>query len=154
VTGDNGAVPIVGEVEITQSNSKGQDTAYTNPVLPLTGDGIVADDQSGNVLTLSNTGTAAAQVKVTETGTGAGPATSSTTVSVPAGQTVGTPLTAPKGASDFALTVTPLNGAQHVYAARIEGAGNELSIQPLSTAAETVTIPAVGQDLSGLVPQP
>jgi hypothetical protein len=67
---------------------------------------------------------------------------------------VGTALSEPKGAGgDFAVTVTPLGGAQGVYAARIDGSGSNLSIQPMSTAAETVTIPAVGQDTSGLVPQ-
>jgi hypothetical protein len=154
VTAANGAIPIVGEVEVIQSDNGGQDTAYTNPVLPLSGDAIVADNQSNSVVTLTNTGSAAAQVKITETGSGSSPATSSTTVSVPAGQTVGTPLTEPKGASgDFAITVTPLGGAADVYAARIEGTGSNISIQPMSTAAETVTIPAVGQDSSGLVPQ-
>jgi len=153
VTGDGGAVSLVGGIKIVQSDDNGQDTAYTEPVPPLTGDGIVADDQAGSVVTLTNTGSGTAQVKLTETGTGKSPATSSTTVSVPAGQTVSTPLTAPKGASDFALTVTPLGGAQNVYAARIEGTGSKLSIQPLTTAAEKVTIPAVGQDTSGLVPQ-
>jgi Family of unknown function (DUF5719) len=153
VSGSSGAVPIVGEVEVIQSDDNGQDTAYTNPELPLSGDGIVADDQPGSVVTLTNTGSAAAAVKLTETGTGGNPATSESTVQVPAGQTVGVPLTAPKGSSDFALTVTPQAGAQDVYAARIEGTGSNLSIQPLSTAAEAVTIPAVGQDSSGLVPQ-
>lgn len=153
VTGASGAIPIVGGVEVIQSDDNGQDTAYTNPELPLSGDGIVADDQAGSVVSLTNTGTAAATVKLTETGTGATPATSGSTVQVPAGQTVGVPLTAPKGSNDFALTVTPQDGAPDVYAARIEGAGSNLSIQPLSTAAETVTIPAVGQDSSGLVPQ-
>jgi hypothetical protein len=153
VTGASGAIPIVGEVEVIQSSSSGQDTAYTNPVLPLAGDGIVADDQAGSVVTLTNTGSATAQVKLTETGTGSNPATNSSTVSVPAGQTVAAPVSAPKGSNDFALTVTPQGGAQDVYAARIEGTGSALSIQPLSTAAETVTIPAVGQDSSGLVPQ-
>jgi Family of unknown function (DUF5719) len=154
VTGGGGAIPIVGEVEVIQSDHGGQDTAYTNPVLPLTGDGIIADNPSNSELTLTNTGTAAAQVKVTETGSGSSPATSSTTVSVPAGQTVGAALSEPKGAGgDFAVTVTPLGGAQHVYAARIEGTGSNITIQPMSSAAETVTIPAVGQDSSGLVPQ-
>jgi hypothetical protein len=32
-----------------QSDHGGQDTAYTNPVLPLTGDGIVADNESNSV---------------------------------------------------------------------------------------------------------
>ena len=154
VTGGSGAIPIVGEVEVIQSDNGGQDTAYTNPVLPLTGDGIVADNESNSVVTVTNTGSAAAQVRITETGSGSSPVPSSTTVSVPAGQTVGTPLGEPKGASgDFAVTVTPLGGAQGVYAARIEGTGSNLTIQPMSTAAETVTVPAVGQDSSGLVPQ-
>lgn len=153
VTGTGGAIPIVGEVEVIQSDNNGQDTAYTNPVLPLSGDGIVADDRAHTVVTLTNTGRGPAQVKLTETGTGSKPTVVSSTVSVPAGQTVSAPLTAPKGASDFALTVTPLGGAQDVYAARIEGSGSQLSIQPLSTASESVTVPAVSQDSSGLVPQ-
>ena len=154
VTGSNGATPIVGEVKVSQSDNGGEDTAYSTPVQELSGDGIVADNTSDGVVTLTNTGSAAAQVKITETGSGKSPAVSSTTVSVPAGQTVSAALSEPKGASgDFALTVTPLNGAQNVYAARIAGTGSTMSIQPLSTAAETVTVPAVGQDASGLVPQ-
>ena len=155
VSGSNGAaIPIVGEVKVTQSDNGGQDSAYTNPVLPLAGDGIVADNESNSVVTLTNTAKTTAQVKITETGGGSSPAVAATTVSVPAGQTVETTLAEPKGASgDFAVTVTPLNGAQGVYAARIEGSGSSLSIQPLTSAAETVTIPAVGQDSSGLVPQ-
>lgn len=153
VTGSSGAVSLVGAVKVTQSDGNGQDTAYTTPVLALSGDGIVADDESNSVVTLTNTGTSAAQVKLTLTGSGSSPATSTATVSVPAGSTVSQALTAPKGASGYALTVTPLGGAQGVYAARDEGSGSTLSIQPLSTAAETVTIPAVGQDASGLVPQ-
>jgi Family of unknown function (DUF5719) len=154
ISGSGGVIPIVGEVKVTQSNDDGQDTAYTNPVLPLTGDGVVADNEPGSVVTLTNTGSAAAQVKLTETGSGSTPAVGTTTVSVPAGQTVDTTLAEPKGASgDFALTVTPQGGAQGVYAARIDGTGANLSIQPLSTAAETVTIPAVGLDTSGLIPQ-
>ena len=154
VSGSGGAIPIVGEVKVTQSDNGGQDTAYTNPVLPLAGDGVVADNEPGSVVTLTNTGSASAQVKLTETGGGSSPAVGTTTVTVPAGQTVDATLADPKGASgDFALTVTPLNGAQDVYAARIDGSGSNLSIQALSTAAETVTIPAVGLDTSGLVPQ-
>lgn len=154
VTGSSGAIPLVGEVKVTQSNDGDQDTAYTNPVLPLTGDGVVADNEPSSVVTLTNTGSSAAQVTLTETGSGSSPKTGTKTVSVPAGQTVDATLTAPAGASgDFALTVTPQHGAQGIYAARIDGTGGNLSIQPLSTAAETVTIPAVGIDTSGLVPQ-
>jgi hypothetical protein len=154
VTGSGGAIPIVGELKIGQSDGSGQDTAYISPVQALGGDGIVADNSSNSHLTLTNTGSSAAQVKLTETGSGSNPATASTTISVPAGQTVDAALSAPKGSSgDFALVVTPLGGAQHVYAARIYATGSNLSIQPLSTAAETVTVPAVGQDSSGLVPQ-
>jgi hypothetical protein len=154
VTGSAGAIPLVGEVKVTQSNDGDQDTAYTNPVLPLTGDGVVADNEPSSVVTLTNTGSSAAQVTLTETGSGSSPKTGTKTVSVPAGQTVDATLTAPAGASgDFALTVTPQHGAQGIYAARIDGTGGNLSIQPLSTAAETVTIPAVGIDTSGLVPQ-
>ncbi|HWG28403.1 DUF5719 family protein [Actinospica sp.] len=152
--GSGGAIPLVGEVKVSQSDNGGQDTAYISPVLPLSGDGIVADNTSNSVVTLTNNGSSAAQVKLTETGSGNNPASARATVSVPAGQTVNAPLAEPKGASgDFALMVTPLNGAQHVYAARIYATGSNLSIQTLTTAAETVTVPAVGQDSSGLVPQ-
>ncbi|HET9168455.1 MAG TPA: DUF5719 family protein [Actinospica sp.] len=154
ITGQGSAIPIVGEVKISQSDHNGQDTAYVSPAQALSGDGVIADNASNSQLTLTNTGRTAAQVKVTVTGSGNTPATASTTVSVPAGQTVNAQLSAPKGAGgDFALVVTPLNGAQNVYAARIDGSGGNLSIQTMSTAAETVTIPAVGQDTSGLVPQ-
>jgi Family of unknown function (DUF5719) len=154
VTGSSGGIPIVGEVKVSQSDNNGQDTAYISPVQPLSGDGIVADDTSNSVLTLTNTGTSAAQVRLTETGSGSKASPASATVSVPAGQTVEEALAEPKGASgDFALVVTPLGGAQHVYAARIYATGSNLSIQTLTTAAETVTVPAVGQDSSGLVPQ-
>lgn len=154
VTGSGNSVPIVGELKITQSDGNGQDTAYISPVQALSGDGIVADNGSNTVVTLTNGGSSAAQVKITEIGSGSSPATSSATFSVPAGQTVDEPLSGPKGASgDFAIVVSPQNGAAGVYAARIEGSGSNLSIQPMTTAAETVTIPAVGQDSSGLVPQ-
>jgi hypothetical protein len=153
VTGSNGAVALVGGVKITQSDNNGPDTAYTTPVLPLSGDGVIADNGAHSVVTLTNTGKSAAQVRLTLTGSGSHPATSTLSVSVPAGQTIAKPLTAPKGSGGYALTVTPLGGAQSVYAARIEGSGSAISIQPLSTAAEEVTVPAVGQDASGLVPQ-
>lgn len=155
VTANGAVVPIVGEVKITQSDGNGQDTAYTNPVQALSGDGIVADTSSSlpSVVTLTNTGSQPAQVKLTETGSGSNPTPITSTVSVPAGQTVGTTLTGPKGSSSYALMVTPLSGAQDVHAARIEGTGSQITIQPLITAAESVTIPAVGQDTSGLVPQ-
>ncbi|HTJ68698.1 MAG TPA: DUF5719 family protein [Actinospica sp.] len=154
VTGSGSAIPVVGELKITQSDKGGQDTAYISPVPALSGDGIVADNTSNSTLTLTNTGSSAAQVKLTETGSGSSPATASTTISVPAGQTVNASLSGPKGASgNFAIVVTPLNGAQHIYAGRIYATGSQLSIQALTTAAETVTIPAVGQDSSGLVPQ-
>lgn len=103
------------------------------------------------MLTLTNTGSAPATVKVTQIGTGANPASVTNTYTVKPGVTLAQSLTTPKGASDYALIVTPLSGS--VYAARIAGTGHQLTIQPLSTAAETVTIPAVGQDVSGLVPQ-
>lgn len=154
VSGNGSSTAIVGEVKISQSGNGGQDTAYISPVQALTGDAIIADNTSNSVLTLTNTGSSAAQVKITETGSGTTPATASATVSVPAGQTVDEALSAPKGASgDFAVTVTPLGGAKNIYAGRIEGSGGNLTIQSMTTAAESVTIPAVGQDSSGLVPQ-
>jgi hypothetical protein len=48
-----------------------------------------------------------------------------------------------------------MDGAASVYAARImTGDGGLITIQPMSTALETVNVPAVRSDLSGAVPQP
>jgi hypothetical protein len=151
VTGTGGPTQIVGEVKVTQSDSSGQDTAYITPASALTGDGLVADNPAASVLTLTNTGSSAATVKVTQTPNGASPTPVTSTYTVNPGTTLAQNLAMPKGAADYALTVTPVSGT--VYAARIGGIGHDLSIQPLSSAAETVTIPAVGQDFSGLVPQ-
>jgi hypothetical protein len=64
------------------------------------------------------------------------------------------PLTAPAGATQFAVTVTPLNGASQIYAARVmTGSGPLITIQPMATALESVQIPPVRSDLSGTVPQ-
>lgn len=151
ITGSSGSAGIVGEVEITQSDSSGQDTAYITPVASLSGDGVVAHNTTGTVLTLTNTGSTPATVKVTQTPNGKSATPVVNTYTIKPGTTLGQSLTMPKNATDYALTVTPVSGT--VYAARIAGTGHQLTIQSLSTAAETVTIPAVGQDVSGLVPQ-
>jgi hypothetical protein len=151
ITGSNGPTDIVGEIEVTQSDSSGQDTAYLTPVSALSGDGVVAHNLASSVLTLTNTGTTTATVKVTQTPNGKSATPVSNTYTIKPGATLGQSLRMPSGATDYALTVTPLSGT--VYAARIGGSGHQLTIQPLSTAAETVTIPTVDQDVSGLVPQ-
>ncbi|WP_157436469.1 DUF5719 family protein [Actinospica robiniae] len=151
VTGSNGPIDIVGEVKIAQSDSSGKDVAYITPVSALSGDGVVAHNLTSSVLTLTNTGSSAATVKVTQTPNSKSPAPVTNTYTVKPGATLGQSLTMPKGATDYALTVTPVSGT--VYAARIGGSGHQLTIQSLSTAAETVTIPTVDQDVSGLVPQ-
>ena len=151
ITGSSGPTDIVGEIEVTQSDSSGQDTAYLTPVSALSGDGVVAHNLASSVLTLTNTGTTTATVKVTQTPNGKSATPVSNTYTIKPGATLGQSLRMPSGATDYALTVTPLSGT--VYAARIGGSGHQLTIQPLSTAAETVTIPTVDQDVSGLVPQ-
>lgn len=152
ISGSSGTASVVGAIKITQSDGQGQDTAYITPVPPLgRSDGVVADSPANSVLTLTNTGTTTATVKIVQTPTGASPTPVTSTVTVKPGTTVAQALTMPKGATGYALTVTPTGGT--VYAARIGGAGHQITIQPLSPAAETVTIPAVGQDVSGLVPQ-
>ncbi|MGH3416969.1 MAG: DUF5719 family protein, partial [Actinocrinis sp.] len=143
-------VPILAEIKVTGVG--GLDTAYLGPVQPLAGEAVVADNNSGSAVELTNNAGKDAQVKVTVEGTGA-PA--SQTVTVPASSTKAVTLQAPKGASTFAVTVTPLGGADQVYAARVMTQnGGLLTVQPMFTALETVQIPAVRSDLSGIVPQP
>ena len=151
ITGSNGPIDIVGEIKVAQSDSSGKDIAYITPVTALSGEGVVAHNLTSSVLTLTNTGSTTATVKVTQIPNGKTPTPVTNTYTVKPGATLGQSLTMPKGATDYALTVSPAGGT--VYAARIGGSGHQLTIQPLSTAAETVTIPTVGQDVSGLVPQ-
>lgn len=142
-------VPLIAEIRVTGQG--GSDSAYLNPVAALTGESVVADNIGGSVVQLSNTATKDAQVKVTVEGSG-NPAPQ--TVTVPAGSTKAVPLQAPAGAASFAVSVDPMGGAASVFAARImTSTGGLITIQPMSTALETVDVPAVRSDLSGAVPQ-
>src|SRR6185312_14049923 len=107
ITGSGGSAGIVGEVEITQSDSSGQDTAYITPVASLSGDGVVAHNTTGTVLTLTNTGSTPATVKVTQTPNGKSATPVVNTYTIKPGTTLGQSLTMPKNATDYALTVTP-----------------------------------------------
>jgi hypothetical protein len=139
--------PILAEIKVTAQGSA--DTAYLSPVPALVGESIVADDNGGSVVELTNNGAKDAQVKVTVEGTGT---PTPQTVTVPAGTTKAVTVAALKGATSFAISVDP-GGAPGIYAARVMTNGNQLTIQPMSTALETVQIPAVRDDLSGTVPQ-
>lgn len=143
--------PIIAEIRVVAEG--GNDSAYLSPVPALTGESIVADDADGSVVELTNTAAKDAQVKVTTEGSGT---PNAQTVTVPAGSTKAVKLQAPTGgAAPFAVSVVPMDGAASVYAARImTGDGGLITIQPMSTALETVNVPAVRSDLSGAVPQP
>lgn len=141
-------VPILAEIKVTGEG--GGDVAYLSPVPALAGESIVADDNGGSVVELTNNDTHDAQVQVTAEGAGT-PAAQ--TVAVAAGTTKAVTVQAPKGAPSFALSVTPLGGASSIYAARVMTNGGLITIQPMSTALESVQIPPVLNDLSGVVPQ-
>ena len=142
-------VPLIAEIRVTAEG--GADSAYLSPVAALAGESVVAGDTNGSVVQLTNTATKDAQVKVTIEGSG-DPAPQ--TVTVPAGSTKAVQLQAPAGAASFAVSVDPMGGAPSVFAARImTAAGGLLTIQPMSTALETVDVPPVRSDLSGAVPQ-
>jgi hypothetical protein len=142
-------VPVLAEIKVTGQG--GSDTAYLSPVPALAGETLVADDNSGSVVELTNNGAKDAQVQVTAEGSGT-PAAQ--TVTVPAQSTKAVTLQAPKGASSYAVSVRPLGGASQIYAARVmTRPGGLITVQPLATALETVQIPAVRDDLSGTVPQ-
>jgi len=142
-------VPILAEIKVTAEG--GSDTAYLSPVSALAGEGVVADDDSGSVIQLTNNSAQSAQVVVTvESATGA---PTPQTVTVPGMTTKAVTVQAPKGATSFAVSVVPQGGAASIYAARVMQGGGMLTIQPIATALETVQIPAVHGDLSGSVPQ-
>ncbi|HEU5353737.1 MAG TPA: DUF5719 family protein [Actinocrinis sp.] len=143
-------VPILAAIKVTAEG--GSDTAYLSPVPALAGEGVVADDNGGSVIQLTNNGTQSAQVVVTvEAATGA---PTPQTVTVPGQTTKAVTLQAPKGAASFAVSVDPQGAAASVYAARVMAGAGMLTIQPIASALETVQIPAVRSDLSGTVPQP
>jgi Family of unknown function (DUF5719) len=148
----SGNVPIVAGIKVTMTGTDGSDTAYLSPTAPLSGPAIVADNRAGSLLELTNTGKQDEQVQVIEQGpTGAAV---QSTATAKAGATTAVPLTAPKGASSFAVEIVPPSGGGPLYAARIMvGTGPLITIQPMTTALITVEVPAVRNDLSGAVPQ-
>lgn len=141
--------PFLAEIKVTGEG--GGDVAYLSPVPALAGESIVADDNGGSVVELTNNDTHDAQVKVAAEGIGP---VATQTVTVPAQSTKAVTVQAPKrGAASFAISVTPLGGASQIYAARVMTDAGMITIQPMSTALETVQIPPVLNDLSGVVPQ-
>lgn len=151
-----GGTPIIGAIKVTQTAGGSSDSAYLTPVAALAGDSVVAVNRAGSSVILTNEGARPAQVRITTT-TQSGttpPTTADKTVTVPAKSSSAQALTAPAGSTTFAITVTPLDGASQVYAARVmTGTGPLITIQPMYTALESVLIPPVRADMSGTVPQ-
>jgi hypothetical protein len=140
--------PFLAEIKVTGVG--GDDIAYLSPVQALAGESIVADDNAGSVVELTNNGIHDAQVQVTAEGTGTA---APQTVTVPAQSTKAVTIPAPKRTASYAISVRPLGGADSIYAARVMTVGDLITIQPMSTALETVQIPPVRDDLSGIVPR-
>lgn len=83
------------------------------------------------------------------------PATSpATDVTVRSGRTVSIPVAVPSGArGTFAVVVTPLAGSGPVYAARVITSGGAVdSIIPLVSALTSVTLPAVSNSYTAVMP--
>ncbi len=76
------------------------------------------------------------------------------TVDVPAGATIGVPLASP-GGDVFAVVVSPEPGSGEIFGARLltekASDGSMFSIQPLSPARESVTVPHIDNDQSTAV---
>jgi Family of unknown function (DUF5719) len=151
-----GGTPIIGAIKLTKSSGGSTDTAYLTPVGALSGDSVVAMNRSGSSVILTNQSAQPAEVQVatvSQSGT-TPPSTADNTVTVPATSSLAVPLNAPSGSTQFAIVVTPLDGASQVYAARVmTGSGPLITIQPMATALESVQIPPVRADMSGTVPQ-
>lgn len=154
---DSNGGPIIGVIKVLETAGGSSDTAYLTPVSALTGDSVVAVDVAGSTVELTNKSAQAAQVRVTTSGptaTGTAATPIQKTVTVPANSTLDVPLAAPTAGNEFAVTVTPLDGASQIYAARVmTGDAPLITIQPMFTASESVLIPPVRADLSGTVPQ-
>jgi len=102
----------------------------------------------------------AARVRLTEiapASRGGASVTVSQVVSVKAGRTLVTPVTAPRGAkhrSAFALVITPLAGSGPVYAARVETQDQNtiVSIIPAVSALTTISLPPVRDSYTAISP--
>jgi len=126
--------------------------AVTSAVAPVSEQGVVAGNPTaGGYATsvLVSAPDATARVAISTI-----PATSSTDVTVPSGRTMSISVAAPKGTKgSFAVVVTPLAGSGPVYAARVVTSGSTVdSIIPLASALTSVTLPAVRNSYTAVLP--
>jgi hypothetical protein len=137
--------------------------AFTAATAPISEQAVVAGNTSGSGLTASvvlSAPASAARVRLTEiapASRGGASVTVSQVVSVKAGRTLVTPVTAPRGAkhgSAFALVITPLAGSGPVYAARVETQDQNtiVSIIPAVSALTTISLPPVRDSYTAISP--
>jgi hypothetical protein len=137
--------------------------AFTAATAPISEQAVVAGNTSGSGIAASvvlSAPAGAARVQLTEIAEadrGGGSVTASQDVSVKAGRTLVTPVTAPRGArhgSAFALVITPLAGSGPVYAARVETQGQDtvVSIIPVASALTTIGLPPVRDSYDAVSP--
>jgi hypothetical protein len=154
-------VPVTAAVLVPGSGT----SAFTAATAPISQQAVVAGSRSGSGFAASvvlSAPAGAAQVRLTtvapgaSTGASTGTRSASQVVSVHAGHTLVTSVTAPSGAkhgSAFAIVITPLAGSGPVYAARVESQGhNTVSIIPAVSALTTITLPPVRDSYDAISP--
>ncbi len=162
LSGVPAAIRITSNVPVTASavisgGAAGSAGAISPAAVPVVEQGVAAANPAGSAgsteLVISAPGRAAA-VRIT-TGTAkislAGQA--GTTVTVPAGQTVVTPVSPPSGGGSgpFSVVVTPEAGSGPVYVGRVIRSGGIIrTIMPLTSALTWVQLPPVQDSLHAL----
>ncbi|QKW39009.1 hypothetical protein HUT06_37420 [Actinomadura sp. NAK00032] len=140
---------------------RGADIAYGAATAPLAaaGPGVVADNRFDSSLVLTAPGGAATvEVRTVRAGVWSGPRR----ISVPAGRTVETKLTAPSKAGDgttataYGAMIVPKPGSGPVYASRVlatgKGGGYLFTILPITPARTAIHLPGTGDSQTALTP--
>ena len=152
-------VPVAAGVMVAGSGAE----AFTAATAPISEQAVVAGNTSGSGLAASvvlSAPAGAARVRLTEiarASRGGASVTAGQVVSVKAGRTLVTPVTAPRGAthgSAFALVITPLAGSGPVYAARVETQDQNtvVSIIPAASALTSISLPPARDSYTAISP--
>jgi len=145
--------PVTVSMSVT-GGAPGAPGAFTAATGPLVEQGVVAGNPGSfggsSAVVLSAPG-AAATVRVTELVSGGQPSPAPQEVQIAAGHTVVAAL--PARGSPFAVVVTPLPGSGPVYAGRVVTQnGVARSILPMTSALNSVPLPAVSSSLTAALP--
>lgn len=136
--------PIVAGLQVERDG----DVAYGAAAPPIGSGGVVADNRADSVVLLTAPD-AAASVRisyVSQQGVAGGPQD----VRIDSARTVEVRLAVLPGGAG--IVITPVPGSGPVYAARLLTQDKMISLQPILPAPAFLTVPAVGDSLTSLIP--